>query len=559
MGRWLTVCVAVSAVLPGCYLRVGPDWDTTRKAVVEPLNSALHRTLPRSIRQRDLTAILGLYATETGTGLSWATADAIGGEGEDVLRWHGPPASETIRARYEYLLSLFENVESAELRIDTLDWDHPSPQGYRASVHLVVRGEAGPIRRQLDQRAVVYVSNTSGSWKITAEEVTARELASGARPRYAVATQASGIDDVHETNGSPSFRIIGGIFNSSGSAVGDIDGDGFEDIVLASASHLTVYHNNRNGTFSDATDRSGLPSPFPSVATGVVLFDYDNDGYPDLFVAAVTGGDRLFHNIGGGTFADVTAAAGIKAGNWSSMPTVADYDRDGFLDIYVVRMGDHEHTPPNPNYEAHNGFPNILYHNNGDGTFTDVTQRAGVGDTGWGLAGAWADYDEDGWPDLYVVNEFGSNTLYHNQHDGTFRDVTQQSGTADRGAGMGVAWGDYDNDGHLDLFISNMHANSRWLLFNPSFPEPIPWYLKVLGWFTPEVRRRVLHYTDELTRGSTLLHNNGDGTFTDVSDAAGVRDTQWGWGVAFVDYNNDGWLDLYALNGFLSNTLLDDV
>jgi VCBS repeat protein len=553
------VSVAVCAILPGCYLRVGPGWDTTRKTVVEPLNSALHRTLPRSIRQRDMTAILALYATETGTGLPWENSEPIASGDEEVLRWHGPPASETIRSRYEHLLSLFENVESAELRIDTLDWDHPGPQGYRAHVHMVVRGEAGSVRRQFDQRAVVHVSNAGGSWKITSEEVTARELASGAHPRYALATQASGIDDVHETNGSPTFRIIGGVFNSSGSAVGDIDGDGFEDIVLASASHLTVYHNNRNGTFTDVTARSGLPSPFPSVATGVVLFDYDNDGYPDLYVAAITGGDRLFHNIGGGTFADVTTAAGIKPNGWSSMPTVADYDRDGFLDIYVVRMGDHEHTPPAPNYEARNAFPNILYHNNGDGTFTDVTRRAGVGDTGWGLAGAWADYDEDGWPDLYVVNEFGTNTLYRNNGNGTFTDVTQRSGTADRGAGMGVAWGDYDNDGHLDLFVSEMHANSRWLLFHPSFPEPIPWYLKALGWFTPEVRRRVLQYTDEMTRGSTLFHNNGDGTFTDVTDHVGVRDAQWGWGAEFVDYNNDGWLDLYSVNGFVSNPILDDV
>jgi hypothetical protein len=169
------------------------------------------------------------------------------------------------------------------------------------------------------------------------------------------------------------------------------------------------------------------------------------------------------------------------------------------------------------------------------------------------------DYDDDGWPDLFVVNEFGSNVMYHNNGDGTFRDVTDASGTAQRGAGMGVAWGDYDNDGHLDLFISAMHANSRWLLFHPDFPQPVPWYVQVLGWFTPEVHRRVQLYTHEHTRGSSLLHNNGDGTFTDVSDQAGVRDTQWGWSAAFIDYNNDGLLDLYAVNGFVSNPLLDDV
>lgn len=558
--RFLGVAVAACALLPACNLRIGTPWEQVRKTVVEPMNSAFHRGLPRSIKARDLDAILGFYATDVGTGLQWTNPELLRGEfDEEVLRWHAPGGRETIRSRYDHILDLFRTVESAELRINFVDWAHPDENGYPANIHMVVRGESPGWRRQLDQRATVHLAERGGSWKITAEEITARELASGTTPRYALATAAAGIDNVHDTDGSPPFRIIGGSFNSSGSAVGDIDGDGYDDVVLVSASHIAVYHNNRDGTFADVTTQSGLPNPFPSVATGVVLFDYDNDGYADLYVAAIRGGDRLFHNVGSGTFVEVTAQAGIKPDRWSSMPTVADYDHDGYLDIYIVRMGDHEHTAPSPNYEARNGLPNTLYHNNGDGTFTDVTQRAGVGDTGWGLAGAWGDYDEDGWPDLYVVNEFGANVLYHNNGDGTFADRTQASGTGLRVAGMGVAWGDYDNDGHLDLFVSAMHANSRWVLFHPDFPEPVPWYLRLLDWFTPEVRRRFNQYTDELTRGSTLLHNNGDGTFTDVSERTGVRDAQWGWAAEFIDYNNDGLLDVYSVNGFISGELPDDV
>jgi len=553
------ICVVVCGLASACAAS-GGHWEHTRKAVVDPMNSAFHRGLPRSIKQRDLEAVLGYYATAQGSGLRWAAAAPIPGAfDEEVLRWHGPPGDEPIRSRYAHLLELFDSVESAEVRIDAVDWEHPSADGYRAETHLVVRGAAGPYLRQLDQRAVARFAERDGGWKITAEEITARELATGQRPRFSLATQAAGINDVHDTEGSPDLHIIGGSFNSSGSAVGDVDGDGYEDVVLASASHITLYHNQRDGTFVDATAQSGLPNPYPAIATGVVLFDYDNDGYPDLYVAAISGGAHLFHNIGGGAFADVTAVAGLKADEWGSMATVADYDRDGNLDLYIVRMGDYTHTPPRPNYEARNGLPNRLYRNNGDGTFTDVTDAAGVGDTGWGLAGAWGDYDEDGWPDLYVVNEFGSKNLYRNNGNGTFSDVTAATGTADRGAGMGVAWGDYDNDGHLDLFVSNMHANSRWLLFHPDFPKPIPWYLRLLGLVTPEVDRRIHQYTDELTRGSTLLHNNGNGTFTDVSGAAGVRDTQWGWSAEFLDYNNDGLLDLYAVNGFITGPLLDDV
>jgi VCBS repeat protein len=554
--------MAVCLALAGAPLRASASWEQTRQSVIEPMNAAFHRTLPRSIRQRDLAAILDLYAIEEGTGLSWdwASADLLpSNSDEEVLRWHGPGANESIRSRYERILELFQSVESAELRIESVDWDHPTPDGYSASIHLIVRGEAGAVRRQLDQRVTASFGLRGGKWKITREEIMTRELASGIRPRFTLATQAAGIDNVHDTDGSPPFRIVGGYYTASGSAIGDVDADGDEDVVLASASHLVLYRNNGDGTFTEVTATSGLPNPYPAVATGVALFDYDNDGFPDLYVAAIRGGDRLFHNRRDGTFEDVSAAARIKPGEWASMPVVADYDRDGYLDIYIVRMGDHEHTPPSPNYDAHNGFANTLYHNNGDGTFSDVSERAGVADTGWGLAGAWGDYDDDGWPDFYVANEFGLGALYHNEHDGTFRDVTRASGTANRAAAMSVAWADYDNDGHLDLFVSAMHANSRWLLFHPDFPEPLAWYYKMLGWFTPQVHQRLHEYTHELTRGSSLLHNNGDGTFTDVSDRAGVRDTQWGWAAEFVDYNNDGLLDLYATNGFISGPLLDDV
>jgi len=124
---------------------------------------------------------------------------------------------------------------------------------------------------------------------------------------------------------------------------------------------------------------------------------------------------------------------------------------------------------------------------------------------------------------------------------------------------MGVAWGDFDNDGHADIYAANMYANSRWALVHPDFPAPIPWPVRVLGWFTAEVQQRSDQVFDELTRGNTLFHNNGDGTFTDVADASGVRDGQWGWGTEFLDYNNDGLLDIYGVNGFVSGPVLDDV
>jgi len=183
-----------------------------------------------------------------------------------------------------------------------------------------------------------------------------------------------------------------------------------------------------------------------------------------------------------------------------------------------------------------------------------------VGFHGWGLAGAWGDYDGDGWPDLYVANEYGSNALYHNRRDGTFEEVAARAGVTDGGSGMSVAWGDYDGDGDLDLYVANMHANSGWALFHPDFPLPIPIGFRALGLLMPaEVRRRAEAITDHLVRGSTLFRNDGNGHFTDVSDAAGVRDAQWAWSAEFLDYDNDGTLDIYATNGFISGPILDDV
>jgi hypothetical protein len=175
------------------------------------------------------------------------------------------------------------------------------------------------------------------------------------------------------------------------------------------------------------------------------------------------------------------------------------------------------------------------------------------------MSAAWADYDSDGWPDLYVGNEFGNNRLYHNNGDGTFSDQTKQAGVSEGGATMGTVWADFDGDGDPDLYSVGMHANSGWSLFHPDFPLPIPWYYRVLGKFTDAVQDRSDVISEGLSRGSSLFRNDGDGTFTDISDEAGVRDGQWGWGAEFFDYDNDGHLDIYAVNGFITGPLDDDV
>lgn len=553
----LIVQLMVAGTLPllsGCLLLAGRHWEEARKTQIEPINSALHRHLPQSIKAKDMDAILDAYATDTGTGIAWNDPTEVAGAfSERRLRWQGPGTQEAIRSRYQHLLAQFDTIEKAELRIHRVYWEQRDNRGYPADVRLIVRGvNSGSEHRTLDQRARVWIDQRGGRWVLTGEEVTARELISMQQPRFELATEAAGIRDTHETAGSPRFRLIGDTFASSGSAVADVDCDGSEDLALVSSSHVSLYRNMSDGTFRDVTATMGLPGTLDIAATGLVFFDADNDGDPDLWVCGVRG-ERFYRNEGCSRFVDATMAAGVQPSRWSSMPIVADYNRDGYLDVYIVRMGDHEKSAPTPNWDARNGVPGTLYRNNGDGTFTDVTAAAGVTGMEWGLAGAWGDYNNDGYPDLYLGNEYGTNLLYRNNGGGTFTEVAAPAGALDRGSAMGVAWGDYDGDGNLDLFISNMYANSRWALFHPEFPPPVPWYY---SWVP---RTDVDAITDQLTRGCTLLHNNGDGTFTDVSDQAGIRDAQWAWGAEFFDYNNDGQLDIYAANGMVTGALPDDV
>lgn len=348
-------------------------------------------------------------------------------------------------------------------------------------------------------------------------------------------TASAGITFVHYrgNEGIPTNLEIFG----PGVCVADFDGDGFPDIYFVNGRDLynrgvtarnALYHNNGDGTFSDVTEKSGVPGT--GYGLGCVWGDYDNDGFPDLYVTQF-GRNVLYHNNGNGTFTDVTGKAGVAGTEFGTLfhsgATFFDYDRDGRLDLYVggyVDLG-----PDSPRYcniegvrtscppTAYKGTANILYHNNGDGTFSNVTKKAGIYQpNGKNLAVGAADYDNDGWPDLFVANDGLNAYLYHNQQNGTFSEIGLLSGMALTGQGktmaaMCISLGDYDNDGWLDLFISDFQKNS-----------------------------------------DHLWHNDGKGSFDEVSDQAGISGPTreiLSFGGGFFDYDNDGWLDLFIANG----------
>jgi len=330
-----------------------------------------------------------------------------------------------------------------------------------------------------------------------------------------------------------------------GIAFFDYDQDGWLDIVQVNATTLEgfprgrqptchLYHNNRDGTFRDVTARAGLTRT--GWGQGICVGDYDGDGWDDLFVT-YWGQNVLYHNNGDGTFTDVTRKAGLLQpggrARWNTGCCFLDYDLDGHLDLFVANYVDVDlsqlPTPGSGKYCLWKGVPvmcgprglppatNLLYHNNGDGTFTEVSERAGILKTPghYAFTALTGDFDNDGWPDIYVACDSTPSILYHNNRDGTFKDIAIPAGCAynDDGqeqAGMGASAGDYNCDGWLDIFKTN--------------------------------------FSDDTC---SLYRNDGDGSFTDATFSAGMGlNTRYlGWGCGFADLDNDGWLDVFAAHG----------
>lgn len=377
--------------------------------------------------------------------------------------------------------------------------------------------------------------------------ITAGGFVDGAPMVFVDITKQAGLEKFHHRSGTPEKATI---LETPGSGVAllDYDNDGWLDIYLLNGSTFAalqgkepapramLLHNNHDGTFTDVTAKAGVANE--RWGFGVAVGDYDNDGWPDIYVSNF-GKNRLYHNNHDGTFTDVAEKAGVALGGWSTGPTWGDYDRDGLLDLFVpgyVKF-DVDHPP----VAGHGGIPlsacqyrgvnfsmcgprglpgesDHLFHNNGDGTFTDVSKTAGVADPQgyYGLASVFVDVDDDGWLDLAVANDSVPRYLYRNVHDGTFEDISYLSGFALTNEGleqasMGIAVGDYNRDGKVDFFITTFSDDYK-----------------------------------------TLYRNDGGNSFSDVTYPAGLAGPTipfLGWGAGFIDFDNDGFLDIFVANG----------
>lgn len=391
-------------------------------------------------------------------------------------------------------------------------------------------------------RAVLEPAGGGRAWRLASASLSEWLSASASEPLFEEVAEKAGLSRVHKAFLPNAARNvpIPGEHMPPGAAVLDFDGDGREDLFVPGGDGNRLYRNRGDGTYEDVAAKAGVAGQ-EGEAVGALAFDYDNDGWTDLYVTYLFRPNLLYRNRGDGTFEEVGRKAGVALNDYCTSAAALDYDRDGRPDLYVLVYG---HPDRGPNIQANNAPPNHLFHNHGDGTFTDVSKAARADDTGWGLAVESADLDGDGWPDLYIANDFGNNTYLRNNGDGTFRSVARKAGVLDPGFGMGVAVDDFDGDGRLDFYVSNYSFPYNWFLRDPRFPMPeFPYSLgRPLVW-----RRLTL-----LSRGSSLFRPVDRGRFERVSDEAGVSDTSWSWGCVFIDADMDGRPDLFVVNGMVT-------
>jgi tetratricopeptide (TPR) repeat protein/peroxiredoxin len=417
-----------------------------------------------------------------------------------------------------------------EQRVGTWDlvWEPSSSAEFR------VRSWRALEETEARSNAPVYVDITSAA--LGGNSSYSAQMLHGTDYWRTVLDDASGID----------------IYGHNGVSAADIDNDGFDDLYVCQPAGLPnrLYRNRGDGTFEDITEASGLGM---LENTACALFaDFNNQGRQDVIVVRANG-PLLFLNEGGGKFRqkpDAFRFASPPEGTFTGA-AAADYDGDGWLDVYFCLysyyQGSGQYKYPSPYHDAENGPPNFLMRNQRDGTFRDVTAASGLNqnNTRYSFCCGWSDYNRDGWPDLYVVNDFGRKNLYRNNGDGTFSDVAAQAGVEDIGAGMSVSWLDYDNDGEDDLYVGNMWTAAGERVSTQEI-------------FKSESSKEVRALYQKHAMGNSLLRNR-TGAFLDATTSSGVGMGRWAWSSDAFDFDHDGFPDLYIANGMVSGPSRQDL
>ncbi|HZH32822.1 MAG TPA: VCBS repeat-containing protein [Pyrinomonadaceae bacterium] len=521
------------------------DRDLARTAAFFPakLNSA-----PYPVRPLPLKDAVKWVKTH-----DWATgaAESANAGANKTLRRMG---REEFLADWAQFLAHFSEIEDARFKVKEAGFDEDAQAVAGAKEPTAVVGATGRARvafyvigrdregRREWARGVVNVNvryDASKRWQFDTFALASLDSMVAMSDLFSEVAIPAGVGA-----SLPAFGSAGnGGFIWHGAAASDFNRDGSIDLFVTAPARNFLYLNDGRGRFRDASDAAGVKL----LATGVapLVFDYDNDGDGDVFVSNV-GAQVLFENRlvpdGKLEFRDVSQESGV--GNVSAIGFSAiagDVNNDGRQDIYVTSYNRYGQVTPDSWFRAANGTPNLLLVNQPDGTFREEARAWGVDDGRWSYAAAFADVNNDGRVDLYVANDFGEKAMFINRGD-KFADEARERGVLDPGNGMGVSFGDYNNDGLLDVHASNMSSTAGNRILSRLFPNQ-------------SAKDNVLK---KLAAGNNLFENQGGGKFKDVTSEVGGFGGGWAWGGGFIDFDNDGWEDIYTPNGFISGKSMKD-
>ncbi len=471
-----------------------------------------------------------------------------GEEGKPALR---TMTKESFLKDWSGFLDHFAEIEDVRFKVKEANFNPPAsadaknspeeanPVG-RARLAFYVIGRNTEGQREW-ARGVTYVNArraAKGRWQFDSFELASLDSMVATTDVFSEVSAPAGVAATLPSYGSAGNN--GFIWH--GAAASDFNGDGWMDLFVTAPDRNYLYLNDGHGRFRDASTEAGVKS----LATGVapLVLDYDGDGDEDIFISTV-GSQILLENRmvpdGKLEFSDVSLEAGVSIQGIGFSAVAGDVNGDGRPDIYVSCYNRYGQVTPDSWFRATNGTPNLLFINQGEGRFREEAAKWGVDDRRWSYAAEFFDANGDGRLDLYVANDFGEKAMYINKGD-HFVDEAKERGVLDPGNGMGVAFGDYNNDGLLDLHATNMSSTAGNRILSRLFPNS-------------SSKDNVLK---KLAAGNNLYENLGNGKYRDVTSEVGGFSGGWAWGGGFIDFDNDGWEDLYSPNGFISGKSMKD-
>jgi hypothetical protein len=528
-----------------------PASAITALSVVEDMSEEVANRaieLADEIRRRDWEAARAWFTNDFAghatSGLPVASDDALP---LGATRTNWDVSAPAVVGPEDWLTSLGELmaplgvVEAAVFKVKAATFEPGDEPRGRVRFKVTLQGRDGDGgARLITMWAFAEVVPVQGRWMLHRWELINLDALTRPSPVFTDVAVPAGV--AHATG------LFGKDGNSNfywnGAAAGDIDGDGLWDLFVPSTDRSFLYRNQGDGSFTEVSEAWGLGRD--RNGTGVVFFDYDNDGDADLVVGHVgwdrrdgtRGGDsmRLYRNDGD-HFVDVTEASGLDGLHAAFSVVAGDFDGNGYTDVYVCSYNRMDAVYPESWFHAENGTPNALYMNQGDGTFREEAADRGADDSRWTFAAAAADWNADGHLDLYLANDYGDNAMLVNLGDGRFEDRAATLGLLDTGNGMATAWGDIDDDGHLDLYVANMSSTAG-----------------------NRILRRLVTPDDEgtgelllkMAAGNSIFHFDPDAGFERVPPSNGGVGASWAWSAAFLDIDLDGCQDIMVANGFLS-------